>query len=146
MTVLASGLETVAEGTSGGNDVYTSNWQLIDSKLQNVFNADVVPGSTPQTDSAEVPADPAAATAESLTSGAGSATNTINDVGSSFDQSTLNDNFASLVDECNKYRADILALYAAYADMKTKFGNLQTAHNNLLAKLRETGGVGILSD
>ena len=69
-------------------------------------------------------------TVDSTTTGIPS--QTINDVGSSFSQSTLNDNFASLTDEINKLKLDNDAL--------------RTTLNTLLAKLRKTGGVGILAD
>lgn len=126
MSTLPSGLTTLSTNTVGWNDPFDANMELIDERLVEMFLADEVPG-----DSAI--ADVGAGTAETLTdSTTGTPTNTINDAGASYTQATLNNNFASLVDEINKLRTDLVAL--------------QDSYNVLLEKLRKTGGVGILAD
>lgn len=126
MATLPSGLITLSTNTVGWNDPFDANTELIDTRLVGMFLADEVPGT-----SAIVAVG--AGTAEVLTdSTTGTPTNTINDAGASYTQATLNDNFASLTDEINKLRTDLVAL--------------QTSYNVLLGKLRKTGGVGILAD
>lgn len=126
MATLPSGLTTLSTNTVGWNAPMDANIELIDERLVEMFLADEVPGTSSIT---TVPDGSAEALTDSTT---GTPTNTINDVGASFSQSTLNDNFASLVDEINKLRSDLVAL--------------QTSYNTLLSKLRKTGGVGVLAD
>jgi hypothetical protein len=125
MAVLSpSTLETCDIGTSGWNAIYSTNFTKINTKLGHLMSAAKIPG---------VPtvANPDAQTSETLTdSTTGTVSNTINDVGSSFSQATLNNNFASLVDENNKLRADVLSL--------------RTQLVALLAELRKSTGVGAI--
>lgn len=119
-------LVNLTTDTQGWDAVINSNNDEVNGQLSSMLNADNSTGT-------DTIADQGALTAEVLTdSTTGSATNTINDVGASFSQSTLNDNFASLVDENNKLRTDV--------------DNLRAKVNTLLAALRQTGGVGIISD
>lgn len=126
MPTLPSGLITLTSSTQGWNAPVNTNTELLDERFVEMILADEVPG-----DSA-IP-NVVAGSAEALTdSTTGTASNTINDVTASFSQSVLNNNFASLTDEINKLRNDLVAL--------------QTSYNTLLSKLRKTGGVGILAD
>lgn len=112
-------------GTQGWNNIATANVQKVNLHLRGPLEADENLGDSPIADSA-------AATSADFTGSAGTPGTNIADVGASFNQSTLNDNFASLRDQHNKLRAD-------YLDLQTQF-------NALLAKLRETGGNGVLAD
>jgi hypothetical protein len=146
MALLPSGLNTADHGVQGWNAIYSDNFELIDSIFVNMFLAAQIPGSQAIAAETTTQTDPAAATAAALTdSTTGTATQIINDVTASFNQTILNDNFASLVDEINKLITDI-------ADIRTVLeGNidysdaLKTKINDLLVKLRKTTGVGILS-
>jgi len=122
--LLPSGLETCNIGTPGWNDVYSTDFDKINAKLGIPMSSVKVPG---------IPtvADPAAQTSETLTdSSGGTASNTIAAISGSGADSAINDVNASMVDEINKLRADVLAL--------------RTALVNTLAELRASTGVGIL--
>jgi len=125
MAILSpSTLETADIGTSGWNAIYTTNWEKINAKLGHPMSANKVPG---------VPtvSDPAAQTSETLTdSTGGTISNTIAAISGSGADAAINNDLASLVDEINKLRADVLAL--------------RTTAVSLLAELRKTTGVGVL--
>jgi hypothetical protein len=125
MSVLSpSTLETCDIGTSGWNAIYTTNWEKINAKLGHPMSANKVPG---------VPtvADPAAQSSEVLTdSTGGTPGNTITAISGSGADTAINNALASLIDENNKYRADIAALRGVIVA--------------LLIELRKTTGVGVL--
>ena len=146
MSVLSpSSLETVDYGVQGWNAIVTTNMQRINDKLGHLMSAAKVPGTATLADNAAIVTNPAAQTSEMLTdSSTGTASNTISDVGSSFDQATLNNIHASLVDEINKLRADLAESRTREAEYKTAIAALKTSHNALLAELRKTTGIGVL--
>lgn len=115
-----------AAGAQGWNSQYDDNLQEIRDRLGNIIET-----ATNNDPGDATVADPAATTAVTLTdSTTGAASQTINDVTASFSQTILNDNFASLVDEINKLRADNVAL--------------RTQLVSLLSELRTTTGCGVL--
>ena len=146
MSVLTpSNLETIDYGTQGWNAIVTSDMQRINDKLGHLMSAAKISGTATLANNAATVTNPAAQTSETLTdSSTGTASQTIGDVGSSFDQATLNSVHASLVDEINKLRADIAESRTREAEYKTAIESLKTSHNALLAELRKTTGNGVL--
>lgn len=146
MSVLSpSSLETVDYGVQGWNAIVTSNMQRLNGKLGHLMSAAKVPGTATLANNAATATNPAAQTSETLTdSSTGTASNTIPDVGSSFDQATLNNIHASLVDEINKLRADLAESRTREAEYKTAIESLKTSLNALLAELRKSTGNGVL--
>lgn len=146
MAVLSpSGLETIDQGTQGWNDILTTNLQRINDKLGHPMSANKIPGiGTVAANSATV-TNPAAQTSQTLTdSTGGTSSQTIGDVGSSFDQAALNNNFASVTDEINKLRADLAESRTREAEYKTAIESLKTTVNSLLTELRKSTGNGNL--
>ncbi len=127
MAVLSpSGLETCEIGTSGWNDIYSTDFELINTKLGTMFDAAEVAGAL-------AVADPAATTAETLTdSTGGTPGNTITAISGSGADADINNALASLVDEINKLRAD---------NVELRMQLIAT-----LAALRGTTGVGVLDN
>ena len=147
MTVLTSGLETFDYGTSGWSAIEKTNLELIDVDLRGPFLATKNLGEVAQADESTTQADPAAITAVALTdSTTGTATQTIADATATFSQTITNDNNASLTDEINKLKADVDELRTKLVGTIDYGDTIKAAHNALLAKLRVTGGCGILLD
>lgn len=148
MAELDSGLETIESyGTQGWSAIVDADIELLDEKLEHVLTAGATPGTLTVAANAASVTNPAAQTSEVLSNlSTGTITNTINDVGASFSQSGLNDNFASLLDEVNKLRADMVESRARETEYKTAIESLKATVNALLIALRKTTGTGILSD
>lgn len=147
MSLLPGGLETADYGTQGWNAIYSSNFQLLDTRLLSVLKSTYKLGEQQVANNASSVNNPAAQTSETLTdSSGGTVSNAISNVGSSFDQATLNNNFASLVDEINKLRADVAESRSRESEYKSAIESLKTSLNNLLVVLRKTGGNGVLKD
>lgn len=145
MAILPSGLETIAYGSQGWNAIVTANMQILNNKLVNLMTSNKIAGTDTIAASAVTINDPATQTSETLTdSTTGTASNTIGDVGASFDQTTLNNINASLVDEINKLRADILEIRTREVEYKTAITDIQTKLNTVLTSLRKTTGCGVL--
>lgn len=135
MATLTSGLQTIDLGTQGWNAIHTSNMQLTDTKLVNVYTATKIPGSTSLANNAGATTQ----TSETLTdSTSGVVSNTISAVSGSGDDAGINNALASLTDEVNKLKNDIASL-VDYCNA------LKTSHNALLAELRKTTGCGIIA-
>lgn len=146
MATLPSGLKTFDRGVQGWNAAYSDNFELIDDRFVEMFLATQKPGSQVIADVTTTVSDPAAQTSADLTdSTTGTATQTINDVGATFNQSTLNDNFASVTDEIKKLVADVTELRTKLITTRDYANDLKTKENDVLAKLRKSTGVGILS-
>lgn len=148
MTILSpSNLETTPAGTEGWNEISTTNMQRLNDKLGHLISATKVPGTDTIANESTTQTDPAETTAEQLTdSTGGTKSNTISDVGSTFDQAAINGNFASLVDEINKLRNDNMELRAKLIGTIDYCDALKAKNNALLASLRKTGGCGVLND
>lgn len=147
MATLESGLQTFQNGIEGWNDVYTANWQLLNTKLLNPMTSTKRLGTDTIANESTTQTDPAETTAEQLTdSTGGTKSNTISDVGSSFDQAAVNGNFASIVDEINKLRNDNMELRAKLIGTIDYCDALKAKVNALLAALRNTGGCGVLNN
>lgn len=119
-TTLPSGLTKPDSGVQGWDSILNDNWDLLDDRLENVLT---VSSANRLGSQAEVNAN--ASTAQALTPGPGTASDTIAGAGATYDETTMNNIVASLTDEINKLRAD--------RDI------LQTTLNNLLADLRTMG-------
>lgn len=147
MPTLTGGLQTVDNGTQGWNDVHNDNWELIDDRCKNAFLATKRFGTDAVANESTTQSDPNATTAETLTdSSGGTPSNTIPDVGVSFNQGTLNNIVASLVDEINKLRADNVELRTKLIGTIDYCDALKAKTNAILAALRKTNGCGVLSD
>ncbi len=58
----------------------------------------------------------------------------------------INANFADVVDEINKLRADVTEIRTALVGAVDYMDSLKTTVNTLLSVLRKTGGCGVLAD
>lgn len=119
-----SNLETCTIGTSGWNNIYSANFERINSKLGHQMSAAKVPG---------VPsvADPAEQTSEELTDSTGGTSGTeITAISGSGADAAINNALASLIDLVNKLTADV--------------AELRGREVALLAELRKSTGVGVL--
>lgn len=118
-------LDTIPQNTAGYDSIINDNMEELNDRIGSALTATKKLGEDAVTDAN-------AATAATLSSGAGTPGSGTSNVTASFDQTILNNNFATLVDQINKLIADNLSL--------------RTQLNLLLAKLRKTGGNGIISD
>lgn len=147
MSELEHGLETADYGNQGWLAIYNTDMEKLDEDLGGILEAEKNTGADEIADNATTQDDPAATTAVELTdSSGGSASQTIKAISGSGADTDLNDNFASLVDEINKVRADNVELRGKLIGAIDYCDALKTTVNTLLAALRETGGCGILAD
>ena len=145
---LPSGLEKIGGyGVQGWSAIFDADMELLDEKFVSVMTGTTVLGTETVADNAAAATDPDAQTSETLTDNTGgTVSNIVADVGSSFSQTTLNDNFASLVDEINKLRADLAESRSRETEYKAAIDSLKTTLNNLIAKLRKDTGNGVLAE
>lgn len=151
MTVLSpSGLETYDYRTQGWSAIEGANAEKSNDYFEALWGptqADDPLGDLQVTDETDTQADPAAATAQALTDNSGgSATQTVKAVAGSGADTNINDNFASLTDEIEKLRADNADLRTVLEGTIDYCDALKTKVNELLGKLRKTGGCGVLDD
>lgn len=149
MALLPSGQmnDLGAFGVSGWSAIYDTNFQVLDAALDSLLNATTALGATAVTDVTLTVVTIDAPTAVAITdSTTGTASQTVNDVGASYTQSTLNDNFASILDDLEKNRSDVAGYKDDLAKVKTDLETIRTKVNDLLSALRKTGGCGVLSD
>ena len=119
-----STLETTPTGIVNWNDIHTTNMQKVNDKLGHLMSANKVPG-----DPAVLVTDPAALTQDNLTGSPGTADTTLQDVGASFNQTILNDNFKDIE--------------AQLAKVKTDIGVIHAKQIEILGELRKSSGVGV---
>jgi len=148
MTVLTpSNLEKVDYNQEGWHNIYNANWEKLNTKFQELLQATYNFASEAVIDEATALTAAIAPTQQTTTdSTTGTGSLTLNDVGATFSQSAINDNFASLAARIAEIKADIDNLKTFADDSKTRSDNLQSKINELIAVLRETDGVGVLSD
>lgn len=151
MTVYSpSGLEDIDYRQQGWNAIVSANVQKENDYFEALWGptqADDPLGDLQVTDDGTTQTDPAAATAQALTDNSGgSASQTVKAVSGSGADTDINDNFASLTDEIEKLRADNADLRTVLEGTIDYCDALKTKVNELLGKLRKTGGCGVLDD
>lgn len=145
MPILPSGLQTANYGTQGWNAIYSTNFELLDTRLKEMILAAQAAGAQTQADNADTVTDPAALTSATMTnSSGGSVSTTVGAVSGSGDDTNINNNFASLADQMIKLRADVAEIRSKAILTNAAWSGLKTSFNALLAKLRKTTGTGVL--
>jgi hypothetical protein len=127
MAVLDSGLETIVDyGQPGWSKVHDSNIEKLNDNLLGPFQADNALGILTRLAASGM-------TIQTLTdSTTGTPSTTISAVSSTGDDATINNNFSSLTAQQAKTKADL--------------EELQTVLNDLIGKLKKTGGCGVLDN
>lgn len=145
MTTLTSGLKLIDLGTEGWDAIFNFDMELLDEKLVSVMTANKDLGEGTLSDNTGSMTSVSTQQSTDLTdSTTGTPTQTINDCGASYSQTTLNDNFASVTDEIKKLVVESTDYKARIDEIETYLGALKTSHNNLLSELRKTTGCGVL--
>lgn len=145
MGTLPSGLITIDLGTEGWDAIFNLDMELLDEKLESVMNGNKDLGvGTVAANTNTVTAAQAQQSAAVTDSTTGTAGLTINDVGATFSQSALNDNFASIAAQLNHHTTEVADVLARTGEEKTFLEGLQTTLNNLLTELRKSTGNGVL--
>ena len=122
--ILEHGLETCDYGTQGWNNIYSTNFEKLDSKVGSPLTANNGLGST-------LVNDPNNLTAEDLQDNTnGTVSLQLEDCNNGSTNDIINNNFASVCDQINKINDDINSLHNTML--------------TLLSALRKSTGNGVL--
>lgn len=140
-------LQNIALGATGWGPIINDDIDLLNQRIGAQLNASDPFGTDTILNNTTTQADPAALTTDTLTdSSGGTPATTIVAISGSGADIDINNNFASFAAQVNKIRSDLSSLRTVAIGIIDYCDSMKGTLNTLLAALRETGGVGILSD